>query len=352
MGSIEYGAQQAIQNCLKVKKGENVVIVSDVEREHIAQALYNQVDKAGANAEVYFMENFGTRPDDQAFKGGAGSLAFPDELREALGEADVSIYAAGSQAGELTSFRQPMLKVLIPRVMGKELRHGHMPGINDQLMMEGMSVDYSEVQALNAKLMPIGSQARRGRIVTPAGTDYTVEFQPGKYTWYNCDANLGPDAKIPFSNLPDGEVFGYAVTANGIIVVDGVLGDEFSSKYGDIESTPVSMHVKDGRVLLGTIACANSAIVEDLVFYMQRDENANRIGEWAIGTNLALEQYGFSGEMLQDEKYPGHHVAVGEPCADETGAEWTSVVHMDMVMRKPTITLDDRVVMREGKFTL
>ncbi|MAG77800.1 hypothetical protein CL616_00375 [archaeon] len=90
-----------------------------------------------------------------------------------------------------------------------------------------------------------------------------------------------------------------------------------------------------------TITCDNPEIVAALRQYMTKDNNANRIGEWAIGTNIDLVEFGFSKNMLQDEKYPGHHVAVGEPCADETGARWTSKAHMDMVMRKPTIHLDD-----------
>ena len=56
--------------------------------------------------------------------------------------------------------------------------------------------------------------------------------------------------------------------------------------------------------------------------------------------------------MLQDEKFPGVHVAVGEPIAHQTGADWTSNVHMDGVLKKVTIDVEGQVIMRDGEFAL
>jgi leucyl aminopeptidase (aminopeptidase T) len=56
--------------------------------------------------------------------------------------------------------------------------------------------------------------------------------------------------------------------------------------------------------------------------------------------------------MLQDEKFPGIHVAVGEPIARETGADWTSEVHLDGVLKNVTIDVEGRVIMRDGLFSL
>ena len=83
---------------------------------------------------------------------------------------------------------------------------------------------------------------------------------------------------------------------------------------------------------------------------MKQDDNANRIGEFAIGTNSGVDR--LVGNMLQDEKFPGIHGAVGEPIPHQTGADWTSKVHMDGVLKKVTVDVEGQVIMRDGEFAL
>ena len=56
--------------------------------------------------------------------------------------------------------------------------------------------------------------------------------------------------------------------------------------------------------------------------------------------------------MLQDEKFPGVHIAFGYPYPTMTKAKWTSHAHMDVVMTKTTITIDGKKIMDKGKFTI
>ena len=56
------------------------------------------------------------------------------------------------------------------------------------------------------------------------------------------------------------------------------------------------------------------------------------------------------GNILQDEKLPGMHIAFGHPYGDHTGAQWTSKTHIDVVGRKFDIWLDDIQIMRAGEF--
>jgi aminopeptidase len=58
------------------------------------------------------------------------------------------------------------------------------------------------------------------------------------------------------------------------------------------------------------------------------------------------------GNLLQDEKFPGVHVAVGYPIPHETGADWTSDVHIDGVLKNVTVDVEGQVIMRDGEFTL
>ncbi len=74
------------------------------------------------------------------------------------------------------------------------------------------------------------------------------------------------------------------------------------------------------------------------------------MGEFAIGTNIGLNSV--IGNILQDEKLPGIHMAFGNPYGAHTGADWWSGTHIDVVGRDFDIWADDRQIMAAGKFLI
>ncbi len=98
------------------------------------------------------------------------------------------------------------------------------------------------------------------------------------------------------------------------------------------------------------LACENQDLVNDFRAYTSTDENSNRVGEFAIGTNIALENV--IGNILQDEKLPTLHLAFGHPYSEHTGANWRSTTHIDIVGREFDIWFDGDQVMAEGKFLI
>ena len=92
----------------------------------------------------------------------------------------------------------------------------------------------------------------------------------------------------------------------------------------------------------------NRELEADFWKYTHTDENSDRVGEFAIGTNIDLKEV--IGQILQDEKYPGVHIAFGNPYGAHTGAEWDSTTHIDVVGRKFNIWVDDEQIMQDGKF--
>jgi aminopeptidase len=338
VGTLEYGAMQAVRNCVRVKPGEKVVIITDNKAKHIADEIHQQIESISpGKTRLFVMEHFGERPED-----GSHPLPFPDEIGKALQDGvHVSFYAAQGKKGELQSFRTPMLKI----VEAQRLRHGHMPNITDLLMTTGMAVDYAMVQDISKKVFDIVSKARSISVKTPAGTAFTGEFNP-QWRWQVSDGLITAEK---WSNLPDGEVFTCVERiAEGTIVIDGVLGDYFCERYGILETTPVSLKIKNSRVI--EASCKNETLLEDLRQYMKQDENADRIGEFAIGTNIGLER--LVGNLLQDEKFPGVHIAIGHGYPDKTGSNWHSEAHVDGVMKDPTIIVDGTTIMERGKFLL
>ena len=311
-GKLEYGAYQAVNNCVKVQPEDNVVIITDNVTEYISDELFKCCERiTPGNTQVFIMENYGDRPDD-----GSNPLKFPENtIGQAMDKADVSFYCASAKKGELPSFRTPMTAHV---TSNPKLRHAHMPGISRLLMETGMNVDYSKVQELSAKLYNIVKNAKVIKVTTPAGTDFTTYFDTS-WKWIISDGDIKAE---DWSNLPDGEVFTCAKEIpEGIIVVDGVLGDFFCSEYGSLENSPITIKIKDSRV--ADMQCSNKKLLSEFKQHLKIDKNGNRIGEFAIGTNTGLSK--LVGNLLQDEKFPGIHVAFGHGYPGKTGSDWNSV---------------------------
>ena len=131
-------------------------------------------------------------------------------------------------------------------------------------------------------------------------------------------------------------------------MVDGVVGDYLCAKYGDLGRTPLTLRIEGNRLI--SAVCDNKELEAEFWQYTHTDENSDRVGEFAIGTNLGVRDV--IGNILQDEKIPGVHIAFGNPYGDHTGAQWYSATHIDVVGRRFSIWADDRQIMRDGEFVL
>jgi aminopeptidase len=333
VGTIEEGVKQAVENCLKVKAGESVVIITDAETVEIGSAIKTAVEKITAEVKYFLMEDFGARP-----------INYPQVIDEAIKAADVSVYAAQGAEGELQSFRMPMLKAI---EANHRLRHGHMIGITPEIMKDGMCSDYKEIQRVSKLVYDKVKNAGKIRVITERGNDFVAEFRP-RLKWIISDGNIAPGH---WMNLPDGEVFTSPFAVDGAIIIDGCLGDFFTQKYGSLEDTPVIVHVENSRAIKESIRCENKQLRRELTKYLfEIDENGSRIGEFAIGTNTGLT--GLIYNLLQDEKFPGVHIAFGSPLPGKTGAKWDSKAHVDGVIKSPTIEVDNVIIMDKGEFCL
>src|SRR5438445_13048642 len=86
-----------------------------------------------------------------------------------------------------------------------------------------------------------------------------------------------------WGNLPGGEIFTAPANTDGTFVVDGVVGDYLCSKYGDLRDAPLTINVADNRIV--DLRSENKELLDDFRAYTSTDENSNRVGEFAIGTN-------------------------------------------------------------------
>jgi aminopeptidase len=327
---LQMGAENAVR-CMGVGAADRVFIIADFEREHIARRVAMAALERHADVTVRFLEHYGERP----------LTVFPEELRGDLINArpTVSFYIATAKPGEIT-FRLPMLPFLVNEL---HVRHGHMIGIDDEVMVEGMCADYDEVFTITNQVYDIVRNAKTIHVTSAKGSDVTATFHQD-WKWIPCHGRYHEAGT--WGNLPEGEVFTAPATVDGVLVCD-VLGDFFSSKYGVLEQ-PVVLTIKGGYIT--EVSGENAGVVEDVRNYLFSTPNGNRAGEFAIGTLTSLTH--LRGNLLQDEKMPGLHVAFGNPYPEFTGANWSAKIHVDVIPSTCTIEVDGLTIMRGGQFTI
>jgi leucyl aminopeptidase (aminopeptidase T) len=323
------GARNAVNVCLRIQPEEKVILITDAASLEIAAALAAELDRAGATYRAWTLEDVAPRP-----------LAdMPRAVLDDLETSQVSIFAAQAQANELRS-RMQMTEV----VSRRKIRHAHMVNITRQIMQDGMRADFHEVDRISLQVMEITQVAAFVRAKTPAGTDLTAEMNPD-YKWLKTSGIISANT---WGNLPGGEVWTTPGEVNGTFVVDGVVGDYLCAKYGDLHREPLTIRIRQNR--LAEAHCANRALEDEFWRYTHSDENSDRVGEFAIGTNIGVHDV--IGNILQDEKIPGVHIAFGDPYGGYTGAPWRCSTHIDVVGRKFDIWADERIIMRGGEFVL
>jgi aminopeptidase len=323
------GARNAVCVCLRIQPREKVTLITDQASLEIAAALASELDLVGANYHPWILEELAPRP--------LGDM--PRAVLDDLETSDVSIFAAVAQRNELRS-RMQMTEVVTRR----QIRHAHMVNITKQIMQDGMRADFRKVDRISLQVMEIARAATQVRAKTPAGTDLTADMNPD-YKWLKTSGIISPKT---WGNLPGGEIFTTPGEVNGTFVVDGVVGDYLCAKYGDLHREPLTIRIKGNR--LTEAHCANRELEDEFWRYTHTDENSDRVGEFAIGTNIGVHDV--IGNILQDEKIPGVHIAFGDPYGSYTGAPWRCSTHIDVVGRKFDIWADDRMIMRNGEFVL
>lgn len=323
------GAKNAVNVCLRVQPAERVTVIADVACLEIAASLVRELGVTGAPYRSFVLEDLAPRP----------LAAMPKEILDDMELSQVSIFAVRPQANELKT-RMQMTDV----VNRRKMRHAHMVNIERRIMLEGMRADFLKVDALSVKVLELASAARVVKATTTAGTDIRADMNPA-YKWIKTSGIISPNK---WGNLPGGEVFTTPGEVNGTFVIDGVVGDYLCEKYGDLRDSPLTIHVEESRLV--DAHSGNTELRDDFWRYTHTDENSDRVGEFAIGTNIGVR--GVIGNILQDEKLPGIHMAFGNPYGAHTGADWYSSTHIDVVGREFNIWTGAQQIMKQGRFLI
>lgn len=329
---FEKAVENIASHCLRLQKSDRFIIISDRDRETIGTAIYERAQNV-CQTKILFIEDFVTRPAKE----------FPELFIRTINnfQPTVSLYAATGQEGELQVFRFKLIELLTQKL---NCRHGHMINVDETIMQTGMSMDYSSIYQATHTLYSKLKNAKKIQVTDPHGTNLRATFNP--LVHWKADDGVPLD-HARWCNLPAGEVFTCPASVDGTVVAWEV-GDYFSERYGVLES-PLTLTLTNSFIT--RVECANLGLQTDFKNYISKYENGNRVGEFAIGCLLGLEH--LIGNLLQDEKFPGVHMAFGHPYPEATGMkDWDAPSHVDVIPLNVTATVDGEEILKDGKFTI
>lgn len=177
-------------------------------------------------------------------------------------------------------------------------------------------------------------------VTTPKGTYFTAGVK-GRPTVPQYARSLEPGAS---SSPPDIECAIGAIegTANGVVYVDG------SIPHPELGLITDEIKLTIENSVITSITGGRQAQVLKKVMAGFNDEKVYWVGEIGVGLNPMCE---LNGRMLEDEGCAGTmHFGFGS----NTGFHGTveSAYHLDMVFREPTLTVDGRTLLKDGKVTV
>ena len=305
-------AKKVLQTCLGAKAGEHVLVVTDDTRMTIGQGIYKAASELGCQAVLMQMPPRKVSGEEP-----------PDMIAHAMKEADIVICP--------TEKSLTHTKARIAAVKNCT-RVATMPGITEEMFYQGaITADYDEVKRITEKLALLLTKAKtariekQGRILTIQLAGRSGVISSGVYRQPGESGNL-PSGEAYIAPLEDG--------SNGEMVIDGTMVG-----IGRL-SSPLYVTVKEGK--LCSIQGEKS---EELRILLENPENAT-LCELGIGTNnRAL----LCGVTLEDEKIYGTvHIAFGTNIS--FGGTNKAACHMDGIILKPTLFLDEELIISDGNF--
>jgi leucyl aminopeptidase (aminopeptidase T) len=307
--TLQSAAHKLLTRHLGLRKGEIVVVVTDRKDCPIFRAVCKEV--VGLGGELKKVRITTKRTNSQPLP----------HLRETFNQADIIIGVTDRSISHC-----PETRIARKRYGTRVIT---MPGIDRKLFLKAMMANQKRVKEIGDKLAEKLRRSGVVRITTPSGTNVTVRSLTSAVSVDDGDSTR----KGRLNNLPYGETCMAPInTANGVIAID------FSK---------ISIRPRDkAKVMLrkGKIVEWNSK-AKRLVDYLRKADGrkALKVVELGFGTNPAHKK--IYGKIVHDEKILGSvHIAFGG-----FGNARKCKVHEDVVLLKPTVFFDNRLVINKGR---
>jgi len=351
-------APQIVDQCMRISEGEMVWISSLRDALDLAEEIAVECDKKGAKPVISVLsDSYMTRSLQET------DVRFveeePTHITSAFEKVDVSISlgkpalseAPLEKIGAWRRSRKPMSDVMDSRGIrwigvtfpteGRAKESNISFGKFEKAVLNALDLDYQQLSLRGQVMIRNLSGARTVHITSNKGTDLTFEVTGRK--WLNDDGIMDDDDlanKDVGMNLPAGEVFVSPIedSANGVAFFD------VPTSYFGYHAHNIRWTFKDGR-LVEFHAEKGEENIRKILDMATGDKD--KIAEFAIGTNPSAT---FIDDITQDEKVLGTiHIAIGNNKGPAYGGKNDSSLHWDLIMTKPTVEIDRKVIIKDGR---
>jgi leucyl aminopeptidase (aminopeptidase T) len=306
------------KDCLDIKKNETVMILVDDDSKELGEILEQAIREYASEVFLINMKPR-TRNGEEP----------PLLVAETMALADV-VLAPTTKSITHTEARRTACQ--------RGARVASMPGISVEMLKRTLNADYVAIKELTERLSAILTKGSKVEVSSESGTSITFSILDRKAI---ADTGMIKE-RGSFGNLPAGEAYIAPIedSAEGVIVFDGMLAGV------GLLNQPVKAHIANGRLVQlegGSEAEAFRQMLANV-----GDEQAYNLAEFGIGTN---EKATITGKILEDEKVIGTiHFAFGDNAS--MGGKVKVPIHVDGVVKKPTVKIDNIMVMKEGKLLI
>lgn len=308
---LDRAVTAVVRDCLGVKPGEEVLVIANPATEVIGEAMRAESEGAGADAVLAVMaerETHGTEP--------------PASVAGAMAAADV-VLAPTVQSLSHTEARRA--------ATAAGARIATLPSVTEEILARVMSADMADLRRRGGEVAKRLDAASEAVLTCANGSD--LHFSLDGRTGLADDGVLTETGA--FGNLPCGEGFIAPADGWGTLIVDGSLAGI------GLATEPVALEVESGH-LTSARGGQGMTFMDLLTAY---GEDGTNLAELGIGTN---EKATLTGVILEDEKILGTaHVAFG--ASAPFGGNVQVPIHLDCVVRRPTVELDGEPLIRDGE---
>tara|TARA_Y100000031_G_C8234993_1_gene392791 strand:- start:896 stop:1936 length:1041 start_codon:yes stop_codon:yes gene_type:complete len=331
--------KNVIRNCLAPSKKERILIIGDygTPESNLSKTITHHYATAckelGLTYEVIFqkIKIKGEKADEKVIQ----------KLKE-LPEGSIIILTLSIFIGTLKSVGLSFRKFCYLN-NHRFLSASGLSGIKDKdlpIFLKTIDIDYNKLQEKGDIIKKQLDQAKTVHITTPAGTNLTMDITD-MTSINNAGAYTQPATG---GNLPAGEVYipPASTNVNGTIVIDGSSRTRQGTVL--IQEQPTILEIKEGSVTNIKGGSEAKQLQETIEWAKKRakyPQNVSRVCELGIGTNPNAT---LIGATIIDEKASSTcHIALGSN--SWFGGGIYSIVHLDQVLKNPTIHLDGKKIL-------
>lgn len=319
MSDINTACRAILEHNLSVIPREKILIVTDEKMLSIGEAFLSAAEHLGASVKLITIPVPACSGQEPPAAAGEEMLRMDVILMPT--QRSLSWTRARQQATE------------------KGARIVSLPGITADVLTRNFPVDYTPIKERVNRLCDLLDRAETIHLTTTAGSDLRLNIAGRKGHGRKGGLFRRPGE---WGNLPCGEVFIAPLEGTG----EGIYWVDVScSGLGKVE-VPIRIEVENGRAvsLQGGAQAQKLKLILDTIDH----PDAFNLAEFGIGANDRAE---ISGITLEDEKVMGTcHIALGDNVY--FGGRVKVGIHLDGVINRPDIVIDEQPILHNGIWLL